>query len=359
MDCNQLPWNDQFDVSYAPQYLLIMEKDKPPVLLSGIQPSGNLMIGNHIGAIANWVKLQETCDCLFPLVDLHAITVRQEPSGLLARCYEFAALYIACGIDPERSTIFIQSHVPAHCQLAWVLNCFTPVGALERMTQYKEKTEVGRKAANAGLFDYPVLMAADILLYRTNLVPVGEDQKQHLELARDLAMRFNRHYGDLFIVPEPFIPETGARIKGLQEPGAKMSKSDPEPGNYIALLDEPETVRRKIRAAVTDPRKEIRYDPEVKPGISNLITILSAVTGKTISLIETEYEGFGYSRFKSDLADALVDFLEPVQRRFREISSDPEYLNRVLARGAEAARGRSAPMLAAVHKAIGLVPARS
>jgi len=332
-----------------------MNEKKRPVLLSGIQPSGNLMIGNYIGAIANWVRLQQTCDCLFPLVDLHAITVRQDPAALLARCMEFIALYIACGIDPERSTIFIQSHVPAHCQLTWVLNCFTPVGTLERMTQFKEKAEKSRKAANAGLFTYPVLMAADILLYGTNLVPVGADQKQHLELARGLARRFNRVYGAIFTIPEPYIPEAGARIMGLQDPLAKMSKSDPESRNYIALLENPDMVRRKIRSAVTDPGREIRYDPSDKPGVSNLISILTAVSGKSVAAIESEYEGLGYSRFKTELAETLVNFLEPIQQRFREVSRDRQYLVRILGAGAESARQRAGPMIASVHEALGLM----
>jgi len=257
------------------------ENRKRPVLLSGIQPSGNLMIGNYIGALKNWVELQDQYDCLFVLVDLHAITVKQDPADLRRRSFEFLCLYLACGIEPEKNTIFVQSHVPGHSELSWILNCFTYVGELNRMTQFKEKSTRHNTNVNVGLFDYPVLMAADILLYGTDLVPVGHDQKQHLELARNIAERFNNIYGEIFTVPEPYIPKVGARIMSLQDPTSKMSKSDDNPNNYVALLDSPDIVRNKIKRAVTDSGSEIKYD-ESKPGICNLLSIYSAITERAI-----------------------------------------------------------------------------
>lgn len=324
-----------------------------PILFSGIQPSGRLTIGNYVGAIRNWVELQSRYDCLFSLVDLHAITVRQDPAQLRERCYEFLCLYIACGLDPERNVLFVQSHVPAHTQLAWVLNCYTYTGELNRMTQFKDKSSKHAENINAGLYDYPVLMASDILLYGTELVPVGHDQKQHLELTRDVATRFNGVYGDVFTVPEPYIPEVGARVMSLQDPDAKMSKSDDVAANYIALLDEPKTIVKKIKRAVTDSGAEIRY-AEDKPGVSNLMTIFSAVTGRTFAQIEADYEGQGYGTFKKDVAEAVVAFLEPVQARYRELSSDRAQLEGLLRRGAEAASERAEPMLEGVFEVIGL-----
>jgi tryptophanyl-tRNA synthetase len=326
-----------------------------PTLFSGIQPSGRLTIGNYVGAIRNWVELQKDYDCLFSLVDLHAITVRQDPAQLRARCYEFLCLYIACGLDPERDILFVQSHVAAHAQLTWILNCYTYAGELNRMTQFKEKSGRHADNVNAGLYDYPVLMAADILLYGTELVPVGHDQKQHLELSRNLAQRFNAAYGEIFTVPEPFIPEVGARVMSLQDPEAKMSKSDDVPANYIALLDEPKAVVKKIKRAVTDSGSEIRFG-EDKPGVSNLMAIYAAVSGKTFADIEAEYRGQGYGAFKADVADAVVAFLEPVQARYRELIGDPAELDALLKRGAEAAAERAAPMLGRVFEAVGLPP---
>ena len=258
-----------------------------PTLFSGIQPSGRLTIANFVGAIRNWVQLQDDYDCLFSLVDLHAITVRQDPEQLRERCRQFLCLYIACGLDPERNVMFMQSHVPAHSQLAWVLNCYTYTGELNRMTQFKDKSGKHADNVNAGLYDYPVLMAADILLYGTQLVPVGNDQKQHLELTRNIAQRFNSIYGEVFTVPEPHIPKVGARVMNLQDPTVKMSKSDTVPANYIALLDDPEQVRKKLKRAVTDSGSEVRYS-EDKPGVSNLMSIFSAVTGKDLNAIERE-----------------------------------------------------------------------
>lgn len=328
---------------------------KKKVLLSGIQPSGNLMIGNYIGAIKNWASLQEEYDCLFVLVDLHAITVRQDPEELLRRCYEFIALYLACGLDPVKNTIFVQSHVPAHAELAWILNCYTQTGELNRMTQFKDKAKKHEGNVNVGLYGYPVLMAADILLYGADLVPVGEDQKQHLELTRDVAIRFNNLYGEVLTVPEPYIPKVGARIMSLQDPTAKMSKSDANANNYVALLDPPKLIRKKIKRAVTDSGREVRYD-ESRPGISNLMSINSCITGRSFAELESDYEGKGYGDFKVDLAEIVVEFLQPIQERYREILEDEDSLAALLRDGAERARGRSGEILDGVHRAIGFIP---
>lgn len=324
-------------------------------MFSGIQPSGNLTIGNYIGALRNWVALQGRYDSLFVLVDLHAITVRQDPMELRRHSYEFLRLYLACGIDPEKSTIFIQSHVPGHAQLTWILNCFTYLGELNRMTQFKEKYNRNRSNVNAGLFDYPALMAADILLYETNLVPVGEDQKQHLELTRDVAARFNNLYGEIFTVPEAYIPEVGARIMSLRDPASKMSKSDDNPNNYIALLDPPQVVEEKLLSAVTDSGREIKVDKD-KPGISNLLNIYSAVSGKPIDAIERDYAGSGYGRFKADLVEIIIGFLRPIQERYMELTTDQSYLDNILHEGAGQARQRSKVMLDKVHSVLGFIP---
>lgn len=329
---------------------------KKPVLLSAIQPSGHVMIGNYVGAIKNWVQLQDKYACLFVVVDLHAITVRQDPANLRKRCFQVVALYLACGIDPNVSTVFIQSHVPAHAELAWILNCFTHIGQLNRMTQYKEKARRHASEVNAGLFDYPVLMAADILLHRTDLVPVGEDQKQHLELTRDIAGRFNNIYGAVFNIPEPYIPDIGARIMSLQDPGIKMSKSDSNPNSYVALLDPPDVVRKKISSAVTDSGKDVSFEEQGKPGVSNLMVIYSALTGVSLSDIERKYRGKGYARFKKDLSDELVVLLEPIQRRFREIYEDKETLTAVLLNGAQKARKNAEAIMKEVRDRIGLIP---
>ena len=325
-----------------------------PVLLSGIQPSGSLTLGNYIGAIRQWVDLQGQYDCLFLLVDLHAITVRQDPAELRRRCREFLSVYIACGIDPDANLLCVQSQVPGHSQLAWVLNCYTMTGELNRMTQFKDKSRQHADNINAGLYNYPVLMAADILLYNTALVPVGDDQKQHLELARDIAIRFNGVHGEIFTVPEPFIPPLGARVMGLQTPEAKMSKSDVNAGNSIYLLDEPARVAKKIKRAVTDSGSEVRAAPD-KPGVTNLLNIFSAVTGRSMAELEADYGDSGYGRFKGDVAEAVVAFMEPVQARYRELEADPAYLDAVIARGAEQARARAAVTLDRVHAALGFL----
>lgn len=327
-----------------------------PILLSGIQPSGHLMIGNYIGAITHWQTMQADYDCLFMLVDLHTLTVRQDPALLRQRCYDFLALYIACGIDPEANILFVQSHVPAHAQLTWILNCFTQIGELNRMTQFKDKSRRHASNINAGLFDYPVLMAADILLYSTNKVPVGEDQKQHLELTRDIALRFNHSYGNIFTIPEPYIAPHGARIMSLQDPSQKMSKSDTNDQNYIALLDSPEQIHHKLKRAVTDSGSEVRYDPLEKPGIANLLTIFAGVTGQTVMQLEATYATSGYGRFKNELADAIVEHLKPIQRQYQALRTDQATLQGILNRGAAKAAERSQSILQKVHEVLGLIP---
>lgn len=326
-----------------------------PTILSGIAPSGQLTLGNLLGALRNWVTMQDDYRCYYVLVDLHAITVRQDPASLAERCLDFIALYIACGIDPQRSAIFMQSHVAQHSELAWILNCYTQMGELNRMTQFKDKSSRHAENINAGLFTYPALMAADILLYQATAVPVGDDQKQHLELTRDVAGRFNGLYGDVFTIPEPFIPTVGARIMSLQDPTKKMSKSDSTETNVIALLDEPKRIERKIKRAVTDSDGEIRFSPD-KPGVSNLLSIAAAISGDTIPALEAKYAGQGYGALKGDVAEQVVAYLEPVQRRYAEIRNDPGELGRILADGADKARERAADTMAAVHKALGFVP---
>ncbi len=328
-----------------------------PIVLSGIQPSGHITIGNYIGAMRNWVEMQKDHDTLFALVDLHAITVKQNPKDLRERCYDFISLYIACGIDPQQSTIFIQSQVPQHAELGWILNCYAYMGELNRMTQFKEKSAKTEANINVGLFDYPVLMAADILLYGTDKVPVGQDQKQHLELTRDLAIRFNNHYKkNVFTVPEPFIPKSGARIMSLQNPQAKMSKSDANENNYVSLLDPPNTIIKKLKRAVTDSDMDIRFDRENKPGVSNLLELMAGVTNKTIDEIVADYpEGSGYGKLKGDTGEAIVALVEPIQQRFQEIRNDKTELESILKTGAEKARERAETNLNQVKKAIGLI----
>ena len=353
-------------------------------LLTGIQTSGNLMIGNYIGAIRHCVKSQHTqcdslsslscggraCDnektskesrdqdydCFLMLADLHSMTVTQDPTELRKRCYDFIALYLACGIDPVKSTIFVQSHVPGHSQLACLLNNFVGMGELQRMTQYKDKARKNQDNINAGLFTYPVLMAADILLYGTDLVPVGADQKQHLELARNVAQRFNKRFGDFFTVPEAYIPEVGARIMSLQDPLRKMSKSDPDANSYIALLDSPDTVTAKLKKAVTDSGNAIVFNPGEKPGISNLLTLYSCLTGESIEAIETKYAGQGYGHLKLDLADHIIEFLKPIQENYRSIINDERYLGQALRNGAESAKHVSEKLIRRMNERLGFIP---
>lgn len=327
-----------------------------PVVLSGIQPSGRLTLGNYLGALKNWVQLSARFDCYYMLVDLHAITVRQDPALLRERCYEFLALYIACGLDPSDNALFVQSHVPAHARLGWVLNCYTQMGELNRMTQFKDKSTKHADNINAGLFDYPVLMAADILLYQAGQVPVGDDQKQHLELTRDVATRFNHLYGPVFTVPEPMIPPVGARVMGLQEPTRKMSKSDDAETNAVYLLDSPDLIQRKIKRAVTDTGNEIRFDIADKPGVSNLMSILSAISGDSFETIADRYNGCGYGTFKQACADAVVECLRPVQDRYHAVRDDTDGLRRILRAGAERASAAADRTLLRVHEVLGFIP---
>ena len=328
-----------------------------PVLLSGIQPSGNLTLGNYIGAINQWIDMQDSHDCHFMMADLHAITVRQDPTALRERIYDALAMYLACGLDPKRSSIFAQSHVPEHAQLGWALNCYAQMGELNRMTQFKDKSAKNTANINVGLYGYPVLMAADILAYQTDIVPVGDDQKQHLELARDIAIRFNNIYGDTFKVPEPMIPKIGARIMSLQEPTKKMSKSDANPKSFILLSDTPKLMTKKIKSAVTDSDEQARiyFDTAEKPGVSNLLTLLSIATERTIDELVPEYEDKLYGHLKGDVATSVVGMLEPVQAKFAEIRADVSYMHEVMKQGSEQASERAAKTLADVYDKIGFV----
>ena len=328
-----------------------------PVVLSGCQPSGELTIGNYLGAIKRWVDMQQSHNCYYMLVDQHAITVRPDAKALRQATLDGLALYLACGVDPKESTIFIQSHVPEHSQLSWVLNCYTQMGELNRMTQYKDKSQKSEANMNAGLFTYPVLMAADILLYRADAVPVGDDQKQHLELARDVATRFNNIYGDVFVIPEPHIPEFGARVMSLQEPSKKMSKSDTNPGNFIGLLEDPKKITKKIKRAVTDSDEQARiyFDVQEKPGVSNLLSLLSCTTGQTVEQLVPQYEDKMYGHLKGDVAEAVVATLEPIQQRFQEYRNDQAFLDEVMRNGAEKASERASKVLNSVYDAIGFI----
>ncbi|MCF7826268.1 MAG: tryptophan--tRNA ligase [Candidatus Marinimicrobia bacterium] len=333
-----------------------LQKQNKPILLSGIQPSGHLALGNYVGAMRNWVQLQENYLGIFMVVDMHAITVRQKPADLRNRCLSFAAQYLAAGIDPKESIIFIQSHVPQHAQLAWVLNCYTYMGELNRMTQFKDKSQRHADNINAGLYTYPALMAADILLYQTDLVPVGADQKQHLELTRDIAARFNSTFSPTFKIPEPFIPEAGARIMSLQDVDKKMSKSDDNVNNYIALLDPPAVLRKKIKRAVTDSASEITPESLNRPGIGNLLTIYSVLNDMPPLDVVSSFEGQQYSGFKNELADALVAFLEPFQQRYDTIMNDKGYLSGILDEGAARARYMASKTISKVYRKLGFVP---
>lgn len=320
-------------------------------IFSGAQPTGNLHIGNYIGALRNWAELQQEYESFFCIVNLHAITVAQDPKRLVEKTREVARLYLAAGIDPKVSTVFIQSDVPEHAELTWVLNCVTRISELDRMTQFKEKGRKQRENTGVGLFDYPVLMAADILLYQTDLVPVGEDQKQHLELTRDIAMRFNRDYGETFRIPEPFIPRVGARILALDNPAKKMSKSDENLNGSIFLTDDADTIRRKIKRAVTDSGTDIRFD-DARPAITNLLTIFQLMTGKSCEEIEAHFAGRGYAQLKGDLMDATVEFLTPFQERVRGISD--EELDHIFARGRERASVVARATFKEVKERVGL-----
>jgi len=321
-------------------------------IFSGIQPSGDAHIGNYSGGFRQYRETQERGEAIFCIVDLHAITLEHDPVALREGTLDITAWLVATGIDPERSVVFAQSHVTAHAEAAWLLSSVTGYGQLGRMTQFKEKSAT-EDFVSAALFTYPVLMAGDILLYQTDLVPIGDDQRQHLELSRDVAQRFNSRYGETFVIPEGVYPETGGRVMNLQDPDMKMSKSRGAESGTVLLLDPPETVRKKVKSAVTDSGSDVRYDPEGKPGISNLIELMTVVTGDSIPEVESRYDGSGYGQFKSDVADAIVELLEPIQARYREVRGDPAELQRLLAMGAEKARALSAPTLSLMYERMG------
>ncbi len=321
-------------------------------IFSGIQPSGTITIGNYIGALKQFVELQDEYNCYFCIVDEHAITVPQDPQVLRKNIRSLAALYIAVGLDPNKATLFIQSEVPAHAQAAWMMQCIAYIGELERMTQFKDKSS-GKDAVSAALLTYPPLMVADILLYSAHLVPVGEDQKQHLELTRDLAERFNKKYAEIFTVPEVRIPKVGARIMSLQDPTKKMSKSDSNQKGFISMLDEPKQIEKKIKSAVTDSEGIVKYDVENKPGVSNLLSIYSIFSGKTINELEELYEGKGYGVFKGDLAGTIIESLSPIQQRYHELMESEE-LDEILDRGAQQANTIASKMVKKMENAMGL-----
>jgi tryptophanyl-tRNA synthetase len=321
-------------------------------IFSGIQPSGDAHIGNYSGGFRQYAQTQEQGEAFFCIVDLHAITLEHDPTALREGTLDIAAMLFATGIDPNRSVVFAQSHVTAHAEAAWLLSAVTGYGQLGRMTQFKDKARE-EEFVSAALFTYPVLMAGDILLYQTDIVPIGEDQRQHLELSRDIAQRFNTRYGETFVVPEGVFPETGGRVMNLQEPEIKMSKSRGAESGTVLMLDPPETIRKKVKTAVTDSGTDVRYDPEQKPGISNLIELLTVATGDSIAEVEARYDGSGYGKFKEEVGDALVELLVPIQQRYGELRSDTAELRRLLAMGAEKARASSAPTLARMYEHMG------
>lgn len=324
------------------------------IIFSGAQPSGKMTLGNYLGAIKNWTKLQDEYDCYYSVVNLHAITVPQEAKTLRANTMELLAQYLACGLDPEKNTIFIQSHVSAHAELMWILNTMTYMGELSRMTQFKDKSQKSEANLNAGLFTYPVLMAADILLYQTDLVPVGEDQKQHLELARDLASRFNNRYSPTFVVPEGYIPKEVGRVMSLQEPTKKMSKSDSNENAFILLADDSDTIRRKVKRSVTDSLGIVRYSDE-QPGIKNLLEIYSQLDNKSVEEIVSIYEGKGYGEFKEGVAEVIVEALRPIREKYIDLLNNKDYLENVYAIGADKAEKQARKTLRKVYKKVGLI----
>ena len=333
-----------------------MNEIKKQVMVSGIQPSGDLHLGNYLGAVKNWAELADQFDCYYFMADLHTLTVRQDPAALRRRTLNQLAQYIACGLDPEKNTLFIQSHVPQHSELGWILQCYTMFGELSRMTQFKDKSAKNADNINGGLFTYPALMAADILLYQADLVPVGEDQRQHVELTRDIARRFNGVYGEVFKVPEPYIPKVGARVMSLANPEAKMSKSEDEDPGRVTLMDKPEDIMRLFKRAVTDCDTEVRYDAENKKGISNLMSIYSAATGRTYEQIEAEFAGRGYGDFKKTVGEAVVELLRPIREEATRLLADKAYLQKVCAEGAEKASYVAEKTLRKVYKKVGFVP---
>lgn len=329
--------------------------EKKKVIFSGIQPSGSLTLGNYLGAIKSWVSLQDKYECYFCVVDLHAITVKQEPKDLRQKTLEVLAIYLASGIDPEKNTLFLQSHVPAHSEAAWLLSCSTYMGELSRMTQFKDKSKKVGESIPVGLFTYPVLMAADILLYQTDLVPVGKDQQQHLELARNIAERFNNTYSPTFVVPDPYIPKEGAKIMDLQDPSKKMSKSSDNVNSFILIMDSPEIIRKKINRAVTDSVGIVNYCEE-QPGVKNLINIICSIKGCQPSDVVSEFEGRGYAEFKSYVAETIVEELTPIQNRVNEILNNKAYLEEIYKKGAEKANYISRKTLRKMQKKIGFIP---
>lgn len=332
-----------------------MDQQAKKTVFSGIQPTGKITLGNYLGAIRNWTPLQNEHNCIFCVVDLHSLTVTQVPAELRKNTMELLALYIACGIDPQKSTLFVQSHVHEHAELAWILDTVTYVGELNRMTQFKEKSRKHADNINMGLMNYPVLMASDILLYQADLVPVGKDQVQHLELARNVAERFNNRYSDTFVVPEAVLSKSGQSIKSLQDPSAKMSKSDPNENAFVALTDDADTIRRKFRRAVTDCDTVVKYSAD-KPAISNLLAIYSLTSGETIAQAEQRFEGKGYGVFKDAVADAVIATLQPIQGEQKRLLADGGYLEDVLKQGAENASRIAAKTLSKVYRKVGLIP---
>jgi tryptophanyl-tRNA synthetase len=333
---------------------VMMENKK--VIFSGMQPSGSLTLGNYLGALKNWVKLQSEYDCFYCVVDMHAITVPKEPKDLRKNTLEVLANYIAAGLDPDQVTLFIQSHVAAHAELSWILNCYSYFGELGRMTQFKDKSKkLDSNAITAGLFTYPVLMAADILLYQADLVPVGEDQRQHLEITRDIAQRFNNRYSETFKVPDPFITKEGAKIMSLQEPSSKMSKSDSNDNSYILLMDDADAIRRKLKRAVTDSEGVVRYTDE-QPGVKNLLNIYSKITNKTTTDIVASYEGKGYAEFKDDVAEVIIEELKPIQEKIDYLLKNKDYLEKIYIHGAEKAEVVARKTLRKVQKKVGFIP---
>ena len=331
--------------------------EKKKVMLSGIKPTGDLTLGSYLGAIKNWAERAEQYDCYYFMADLHALTTRNTPADLRRRTLEQLAQYVACGLDPQKNVLFIQSHVPQHAELGWILNCYTMFGELSRMTQFKDKSAKNADNINGGLFTYPALMAADILLYQPDYVPVGEDQKQHVELTRDVAQRFNNLYGETFRMPEPFIPKVGARVMDLLDPHSKMSKSDEIGNGRVCLMDDPADIMRKFKRAVTDCDTErcVRYDPENKPGVANLMSIYAAVTGKSFNEIEAEFEGKGYGAFKPAVGEAVVETLRPIREEAQRIIKDKAYLEAMCCDGAERASYIAEKTLRKVRKKVGLV----
>ncbi|MBR7105971.1 MAG: tryptophan--tRNA ligase, partial [Opitutales bacterium] len=331
------------------------ESENRKVVLTCAQPTGKLHLGNYLGAVKNWVEMSEKYECYFGVVDMHAITIPYVPADLKKNVYECTAQYMACGLDPEKCNLFLQSSIVGHAELAWILGCICPLGQLERMTQYKDKASKHKENLNSGLLYYPVLMASDILIYNADVVPVGEDQKQHIELTRDLAQKFNSRYSDTFKIPEPYIPQAGARIMSLQTPTSKMSKSDPNQNGTLYITDDPAVLRKKIMSAVTDSDSEVRYDIENKAGVSNLMSIMSALSGKSFDDIETEFKGKGYGDFKKAVADVVIDALAPVREKFLEISADKKRIESALAKGNQAAQRRVNRLMSKVYRKVGFM----